>query len=77
MSPGAGAEARSGNAAQQAGAEARSGNAAQQARAFLARTVRASATLDQMRTRSPELGRSPFWERSSRALLDPEDLSGE
>jgi hypothetical protein len=28
-------------------------------------------------TRSPELGRSPFWERPSRALLDPEDLSGE
>jgi hypothetical protein len=27
--------------------------------------------------RSPELGRSPFWERPSRALLDPEDLSGE
>jgi hypothetical protein len=25
--------------------------------------VRASATLDQMRIRSPELGRSPFWER--------------
>jgi hypothetical protein len=27
--------------------------------------------------RSPELGRSPFWERSSRALPDPEDLPGE
>jgi hypothetical protein len=39
--------------------------------------VRASATLDQLRIRSPELGRSPFWERPSRALLDPEDLSGE
>jgi hypothetical protein len=26
---------------------------------------------------SPELGRSPFWERSSRALPNPEDLPGE
>ena len=35
--------------------------------------LRAPATLDQMKmTRSPELGRSPFWERSSRALPDPE-----
>ena len=34
--------------------------------------LRAPATLDQMRSRSPELGRSPFWERSSRALPDPE-----
>jgi hypothetical protein len=39
--------------------------------------VRASATLDQLRIPSPELGRSPFWERPRRALLDPEDLSGE
>ena len=37
--------------------------------------LRAPATLDQMKmTRSPELGRSPFWERSSRALPDPEML---
>jgi hypothetical protein len=28
-------------------------------------------------TRSPELGRSPFWERSSRALPDPDDCPGE
>jgi hypothetical protein len=36
---------------------------------------RASATLDQMKTaHSPELGRSPFWEGSSRALPDPECL---
>jgi hypothetical protein len=35
--------------------------------------MRAPATLDQMKiARSPELGRSPFWERSSRALPDPE-----
>ena len=35
--------------------------------------LRAPATLDQMKmTRSPEVGRSPFWERSSRALPDPE-----
>jgi hypothetical protein len=35
--------------------------------------LRAPATLDQMKTvHSPELGRSPFWERSSRALPDPE-----
>ena len=27
--------------------------------------------------RSPELGRSPFWERSSRALPDPEFCPGE
>ena len=37
--------------------------------------LRASATLDQMKTaHSPELGRSPFWERSSRAMPDPELL---
>jgi hypothetical protein len=37
--------------------------------------LRAPATLDQMKiARSPELGRSPFWERSSRALPDPELL---
>ena len=35
--------------------------------------LRASATLDQMKiARSSGLGRSPFWERSSRALPDPE-----
>jgi hypothetical protein len=40
--------------------------------------LRAPATLDQMkRARSSELGRSPFWERSSRALPDPECCPGE
>jgi hypothetical protein len=40
--------------------------------------LRASAALDQMKiARSSELGRSPFWERSSRALPDPECCPGE
>jgi hypothetical protein len=39
--------------------------------------LRASAALDQMRVRSPELGRSPFWGRSSRAPPDPEDSPDE
>ena len=37
--------------------------------------LRAPATFGPMRSRSSELGRSPFWERSSRALPDPEDFS--
>ena len=44
-------------------------------RAFAAAGTSTLTTLDQMKTaRSPELGRSPFWERSSRALPDPEML---
>jgi hypothetical protein len=40
--------------------------------------LRAPATLDQMKiARSSELGRSPFWEGSSRALPDPECCPGE
>ena len=40
--------------------------------------LRASATLDQMKiARSSELGSSPFWEGSSRALPDPECCRGE
>ena len=36
------------------------------------------ATLDPHKlSHSPELGRSPFWERPSRALPGPEDLPGE
>ena len=37
--------------------------------------LRALATLNQQKpTGSPELGRSPFWERPSRALPDPEEM---
>ena len=47
-------------------------------RAFAAAGTSTLTTLDQMKTaRSPELGRSPFWERSSRALPDPECCPGE
>jgi len=46
-------------------------------RAFYWGFARASATLDQNALRSPELGRSPFWERPSRALPDPEESPDE
>src|SRR3954447_4334530 len=37
--------------------------------------LRALATLNQQKpTGSPELGRSPFWDRPSRALPDPEEM---
>ena len=37
--------------------------------------LRALATLSQQKPQgSPELGRSPFWERPSRALPDPEEM---
>ena len=37
--------------------------------------MRALATLNQQKpTGSPELGRSPFWDRPSRALPDPEEM---
>ena len=37
--------------------------------------LRVLATLSQQKPQgSPELGRSPFWERPSRALPDPEEM---
>jgi hypothetical protein len=39
--------------------------------------MRAAATLDQQMLSARRSGRSPFWERSSRAPPDPEDSPGE